>query len=98
MSFHDCASWDQSLGNTAGCDGSLFLAKEYTRSENAGLEQTVPTIGAMAQKYGVGVADFFQFAGGKFKVCAATQNSKQYLQHNSRAQRQWRSCTDFSIL
>ena len=66
--FHDCGSWDQSLGTSAGCDGSLFLAKEYTRSENAGLEQTVPQLGAMAQSYGVGVGDFFQFAGGMFVI------------------------------
>jgi Peroxidase len=62
--FHDCGSWDESLGTSAGCDGSLYLAKEYTRSENAGLEQVVPQLGAMAQSYGVGVGDFFQFAGG----------------------------------
>src|ERR1700753_4085780 len=66
--FHDCGSWDQSLGTSAGCDGSLFLAKEYTRSENAGLEQVVPQLGAMAQSYGVGVGDFFQFAGGMSMV------------------------------
>jgi peroxidase family protein len=63
--FHDCGSWNQTMGTSAGCDGSLYLAKEYTRSENAGLEQGVPVLGAMAQTYGVGVADFFQFAGGE---------------------------------
>lgn len=62
-SFHDCGSWNQAQGTNAGCDGSLYLAKEYTRRENAGLEQNVPILGAMADKYGVGVADFFQFAG-----------------------------------
>jgi hypothetical protein len=67
IAFHDCSAWKTSLGTSAGCDGSLFLAKEYTRSENAGLEQSVPQLGAMGQKYaGIGIADFFQFAGGEF--------------------------------
>jgi Peroxidase len=70
--FHDCGSWNQTLGTSAGCDGSLFLAKEYTRSENAGLEQVVPQLGAMAQSFGVGVADFFQFAGGKYHNLEST--------------------------
>lgn len=64
IAFHDCATWNTSLGTSAGCDGSLYLAGEYTRPENAGLEDTIPQLGKMAQGYGVGVADFFQFAGG----------------------------------
>jgi hypothetical protein len=64
--FHDCGAWKLSLGNNAGCDGSLFLApQEITRQENGGLVDIVPQLGALAQKYGVGMADFFQFAGGK---------------------------------
>ena len=54
-----------SLGNTAGCDGSLFLApEEIGRQENAGIADVIPVLGNMAKKYNVGVADFFQFAGG----------------------------------
>jgi hypothetical protein len=56
------------MGTTAGCDGSLYLAQEYTRSENAGLENIVPQLGQMAEKYGVGVADFFQFAAAHATV------------------------------
>jgi Peroxidase len=69
--FHDCATWDTSLGTSAGCDGSIYLAGEYTRSENAGLESTVPQLGQMAQKYaGITVADFLQFAGAHaIKTC-----------------------------
>jgi hypothetical protein len=64
--FHDCGAWQQSLGYTAGCDGSLFLAKEeLSRVENGGLVDIVPKLGAIAQQYKVGMADFFQFAGGK---------------------------------
>jgi len=63
--FHDCGTWDKAQGDTGGCDGSLFLAQEYTNEENRGLADTVPRIGALAQKYNVGVADMFQFAGGK---------------------------------
>lgn len=66
IAFHDCATLNTSLGTSAGCDGSLYLAGEYTRAENAGLEDTIPQLGKMAQGYGVGVADFFQFAGGTF--------------------------------
>lgn len=65
IAFHDCASWNLQLGTSAGCDGSLYLAKEYNRRENAGLQNTVPQMGQLAQSYGVGVADFFQFAAGK---------------------------------
>jgi len=62
IAFHDCASWKTSMGTNGGCDGSLYLAKEYTRSENAGLENVVPQFGQMAESYNVSVADFFQFA------------------------------------
>lgn len=68
IAFHDCATWNTSLGTSAGCDGSLYLAGEYTRPENAGLEDTIPQLGKMAQSYGVGVADFFQFAGGMSSI------------------------------
>ncbi|KAF2404032.1 heme peroxidase [Trichodelitschia bisporula] len=71
--FHDCGAWKKSLGNNnnAGCDGSLFLAKEeLSRPENAGLTDIVPKLGALAQKYNVGVADFIQFAGAHaVKTC-----------------------------
>lgn len=64
--FHDCGAYKLSLGNNAGCDGSLFLApEELGRPENGGLVDIVPKLGAIAQQYGVGMADFFQFAGGK---------------------------------
>jgi Peroxidase len=63
--FHDCGTWTTSMGDSAGCDGSLFLAGEYSRPENKGLETAVPQLGALAQSYGVGVADFFQFAAGE---------------------------------
>jgi len=64
--FHDCGTWDKAQGDTGGCDGSLFLAQEYTNEENRGLADIVPRIGALAQKYTVGVADMFQFAGGMY--------------------------------
>jgi hypothetical protein len=65
--FHDCGAWEMSLGNTAGCDGSLILAKEeMERVENSGLKDIIPKLGALGKKYDVSMADFIQFAGGKF--------------------------------
>ncbi|KAE9973933.1 hypothetical protein EG328_004166, partial [Venturia inaequalis] len=62
--FHDCGAYKLSLGFNGGCDGSLFLApQELERQENGGLRAVVPVLGRLAQKYGVGMADFFQFAG-----------------------------------
>jgi len=61
--FHDCGSWQPGVPNT-GCTGSLFLAPvERTLLPNKGLATIIPILGALAQKYNVGVADMFQFAG-----------------------------------
>lgn len=43
-----------------GADGSLYLFGEWLRAENEGLEESVLTIGELAQSNGVGVADMFQ--------------------------------------
>lgn len=62
--FHDCASWNISIGLTGGCDGSLVLDSEYTRSENEGLanisifyENFFPQF----SDQGIGMADLIQF-------------------------------------
>ncbi|KAF2114587.1 ligninase LG6 precursor [Lophiotrema nucula] len=52
--FHDC------INN--GCDGSLILGSECSRSENAGLEDICEKISGWSQQYDVGVADMIQFA------------------------------------
>lgn len=58
--FHDCFPGQ-------GCDGSLFLAQEFTRErENGGLAPISEDLGKLAQAKGVSVADMFQFAGGEF--------------------------------
>lgn len=62
--FHDCGSWK--VGISGGCDGSLFLAGEYNRAENNGLQSIAQYLGNLAQANGVGVADMFQFAAGEF--------------------------------
>jgi hypothetical protein len=85
VAFHDCASWERRLGNGngtggGGCDGSLFLAGEYTRAENAGLERSAPQLGAMAKGYGVGVADFFQFAAGELFFFAQTKKLAAWVE------------------
>ncbi|KAJ9668120.1 fungal class II heme-containing peroxidase [Coniosporium apollinis] len=54
--FHDCFPGQ-------GCDGSLFLAQEFTRErENGGLAPISENLGKLAQAKGVSVADMFQFA------------------------------------
>ncbi|KAK7530371.1 heme peroxidase [Phyllosticta citribraziliensis] len=55
LAFHDCISG-------AGCDGSIILANEYTRSENRGLEDIAVKVGDWAQQYNVGTADMIAFA------------------------------------
>ncbi|PSN67717.1 heme peroxidase [Corynespora cassiicola Philippines] len=52
--FHDC------INN--GCDGSLILAQEYTRAENAGLSGICTKLGDKAKQFNVGTADMIQFA------------------------------------
>ncbi|KAF2435875.1 heme peroxidase [Tothia fuscella] len=69
--FHDCGAWEMGLGKTAGCDGSLILAKEeITRQENSGLVDIIPKLAAIGKKFDVGMADFIQFAGASaVKIC-----------------------------
>ncbi|KAK7714487.1 hypothetical protein SLS57_007215 [Botryosphaeria dothidea] len=55
LSFHDCFS--------GGCDGSIILAQEYTRSDNAGLASFAQKLAPLADQYDVGTADLIQFAG-----------------------------------
>jgi hypothetical protein len=52
--FHDC------INN--GCDGSLVLSDECSRSENAGLSGICTKLADWATKYGVSAADMIQFA------------------------------------
>ena len=58
--FYDCASWN--ITSKGGCDGSLFLAQEYNRFENNGLQNISIYLGNLAKQYNVGVADMIQFA------------------------------------
>ncbi|CZT08490.1 hypothetical protein WAI453_007217 [Rhynchosporium graminicola] len=66
--FHDCGTWDNSQGETGGCDGSLITANEaFTRPENNGLQDTSTKLLALQQKYNkpaspVSVADLPQVA------------------------------------
>ncbi|KAF2398264.1 heme peroxidase, partial [Trichodelitschia bisporula] len=54
--FHDCFP-------QGGCDGSLSLPEELARPPNAALIGPVNTLKALANKYGVSVADMIAFAG-----------------------------------
>ncbi|CAE7013403.1 hypothetical protein CFE70_002369 [Pyrenophora teres f. teres 0-1] len=55
--FHDC------INN--GCDGSLVLTDECSRTENSGLVSVCGKIQGWATKYNVGVADMLQFAAAQ---------------------------------
>ncbi|RAR06989.1 ligninase LG6 precursor [Stemphylium lycopersici] len=52
--FHDC------INN--GCDGSLILSDECSRSENAGLSNICKKLKDWSEKFDVGAADMIQFA------------------------------------
>jgi Peroxidase len=54
--FHDCFP-------DGGCDGSLALAAELSRPENTPMTATVNKLSALANQFGVGVADIIAFAG-----------------------------------
>ncbi|KAK0123891.1 hypothetical protein ONS95_008884 [Cadophora gregata] len=68
--FHDCGSWETSLGATGGCDGSLILSvgnDELGRGENNGLQDISGKLLALQNKWvavdpSVTVADVIQFA------------------------------------
>jgi hypothetical protein len=57
--FHDCFP-------AGGCDGSIHLAAELSRPENAPMTDTVTALASLAIKYGVTVADTLAFAGCKY--------------------------------
>ena len=61
--FHDCGTWNKAQGDHGGCDGSLILAKEYLLPQSQPLEDISNKLLAVAQEFGVGVADVLQFAG-----------------------------------
>jgi hypothetical protein len=61
--FHDCGTWNKALGNTAGCDGSLCLAKEYNLPQSQPLEGICTKLQTLASQNNVGVADMLMFAG-----------------------------------
>jgi hypothetical protein len=59
--FHDCFP-------EGGCDGSLALEAELSRSENAPMADTVNALSALAKQRNVAVADMLIFAGCKYYV------------------------------
>ncbi|KAF1813135.1 heme peroxidase [Eremomyces bilateralis CBS 781.70] len=68
--FHDCGTWERSMGSSGGCDGSLALAEELSRSENSGVRSSVTQLAQLAKQHKVGVADMIQFAAAvAVKAC-----------------------------
>jgi hypothetical protein len=66
LGFHDAGTWKEGL-EYGGADGSIILAKEeISRPDNRGLQDIVRVLGDMHRQqfkqYGVGMADFIQFA------------------------------------
>jgi hypothetical protein len=56
--FHDCFP-------SGGCDGSLALPAELSRTENTPMAGTINKLSALAKQNGVGIADMIAFAGCK---------------------------------
>ncbi|KAF2761429.1 heme peroxidase [Pseudovirgaria hyperparasitica] len=72
LAFHDCFS--------GGCDGSMILANDCSRKENAGLQDTCQKIGDLAKEKDVGVADLIQFAGAAgIKACPGGVSMPIYI-------------------
>ncbi|KAK1963303.1 peroxidase [Colletotrichum sublineola] len=65
--FHDCGSWDESQGQTGGCDGSLLVGTdpdvELDRIENRGLQAVAGTLRDLTARYNTTAADMIVFAG-----------------------------------
>ncbi|KAF3011079.1 hypothetical protein E8E13_011220 [Curvularia kusanoi] len=66
LGFHDAGTWKDGL-DFGGADGSIILApEEISRPDNKGLQDIVRILGNLHRQnfkqYGVGVADFIQFA------------------------------------
>jgi len=85
--FHDAGSWSDKLAaqgqDYGGADGSLYLYGESTRSENNGLQEITATLGALAQKHHVGVADMLQFAAAHATVtCPLGPRMRTFIGRN----------------
>ncbi|KAH6669834.1 ligninase LG6 precursor [Halenospora varia] len=64
--FHDAGAWSSTLAaagqDYGGADGSIYLFGETSRPSNRGLEAVANTLGQLAKKSEVRVADMIQFA------------------------------------
>ncbi|KAK4168403.1 versatile peroxidase VPL1 [Cladorrhinum sp. PSN259] len=64
LAFHDSGTWSKTLGG-GGADGSIILAGEWTRGENAGMSDIVAKLQTWYDKYrphGGKMADMVQVA------------------------------------
>lgn len=70
--FHDCGSWDESQGQSGGCDGSLIVGVspdvELDRIENRGLQNIAGALKDLAGRYNVTAADMIVFAGSEYHI------------------------------
>lgn len=61
LGFHDAGTWNRTQTN-GGADGSFLTNREWTRTENTGLEAIARILIRLSAKYNVGKADLIQFA------------------------------------
>jgi hypothetical protein len=75
--FHDCFP-------QGGCDGSISIASELARPENAPMTSTINKLKALAVKYKVGVADMLMFAGCNYiPLSHSLQGSPANILHST---------------
>ncbi|GKT64358.1 ligninase LG6 precursor [Colletotrichum tofieldiae] len=85
--FHDCGSWDESQGQSGGCDGSLVVGVtpdvELDRVENRGLQNIAGALKDLSVRYNTTAADMTVFAGNAaIFLCPGGPKVRTYIGRN----------------
>ncbi|KUJ16166.1 heme peroxidase [Mollisia scopiformis] len=83
--FHDCGTWNTSLGSKYGCDGSLILAREaFTQADDNALQNISNTLTAVRAQYpSIGMADLIVVASSvAIRVCPGGPTVTTYIGRN----------------